>query len=69
MCFDTRFIVGIHYFQNVLLGIIEMMMVGCDMCTGLGIKMDPGDDTNCSTECTGISDIPNTNHTACSKLC
>ena len=33
------------------------------------IKMDAGDDTNCSTECTGISDIPNTNHTACSKLC
>ena len=38
------------------------------MCTGLSIKMDAGDDTNCSTECTGISDIPNTNHTACSKL-
>ena len=42
---------------------------GCEMCTGLGVKMDPGDDTNCSTECTGISDIPNTNHTACSKRC
>ena len=41
----------------------------CEMCTGLSIKMDAGDDTNCSTECTGISDIPNTNHTACSKLC
>ena len=40
----------------------------CEMCTGLSIKMDAGDDTNCSTECTGISDIPNTNHTACSKL-
>ena len=41
----------------------------CEMCTGLSVKMDAGDDTNCSTECTGISDIPNTNHTACSKLC
>ena len=41
----------------------------CEMCTGLSIKMDAGDDTNCSTECTGISDIPNANHTACSKLC
>ena len=41
----------------------------CEMCTGLSIKMDAGDDTNCSTECTGISDIPNTNHTACSKIC
>ena len=41
----------------------------CEMCTGLSIKMDAGDDTNCSTECTGISDIPNTNHTTCSKLC
>ena len=34
----------------------------CEMCTGLSIKMDAGDDTNCSTECTGISDIHN--HTA-----
>ena len=41
-------------------------MVNCEMCTGLSVKMDAGDDTNCS--CTGISDIPNTNHTACSKL-
>ena len=61
-------IIAIHYFQNVLLDIIGNGD-DCEMCTGLSIKMDAGDDTNCSTECTGISDIPNTNHTACSKIC
>ena len=41
----------------------------CELCTGNKIKSSKGDAADCDTDtvCDGVSTVPNTDHTACSK--
>ena len=39
----------------------------CTMCTGNSVKSEVGDNTSCPVVCEGITDVPNSEHSACGK--